>query len=63
MVYGLDSLNLGWRLSRPRGSRYSTSVYSSDSYFEVFGPKDHIMQGYWAILSLGVMESGPKAIL
>ena len=35
------------RLLFPEGSK--------DSYFKAFGPKDHIMLGFWAILSLRVL--------
>ena len=32
------------------------TLYSQASYFEVFGPKDHIICGFWAILSLRDMD-------
>ena len=29
---------------------------SKDSYFKAFGPKDHTIYGFWAILSLRVKD-------
>ena len=46
------------------GALYLTLRLYKDSYYEVFGPKDHIIQGFWAILSLRVNLPciSPKAI-
>ena len=35
----------------------SLPLGSKDSYFQAFGPKNHTIQGFWAILSLGVSRA------
>ena len=36
------------------GGRGGYIYRSKGSYFKAFGPKDHIIKGFWAILSLRV---------
>ena len=56
-----------WRFEG-RGCRFEagarqlepSTLGSKDSYFKAFGPKDHTIQGFWAILSLRVGVQGSE---